>query len=145
MTNGYFSIFNYMGNEISDIERRTQINIQVLLTEKGINQKDLAEGIGIPAGSLNDMLSPKGKMRLKLHTIEKIAAFLGVPITAIITGKAGQSDSLPPELQEINEYYMNIPTFKKGIDWFLVDIYAKCKREIEEYKKGASGGNSPSK
>jgi len=117
----------------------TQVNIQKLLLENGINQKDLAVGIGVPVGSMNDMLSPKGKMRLKLHTVADIASFFKVSIHELIYGKEKKEDpgTLPPELQELIKYYMAIPKFRKGIDYFAEDIRYSCKREIAELEHGA--------
>ena len=83
-------------------------------------------------------------MRFKIHTLEKIATFFNVTIPDLIYGSTPEP-KYPPELQELIDYYLNIPTFRKGVDWFLVDIYAKCKRDIEEYKKGLAGDNSPSR
>lgn len=61
-------------------------NYAKIRDEKGLKDSDVCKGAGIPQGTMSDW--KKGRYDLKTDKIAKIAAFLDVPIEAIVGTQA---------------------------------------------------------
>lgn len=64
----------------------TELRIRELAAEKGLTQKDLAEKCGVSAVSLSRINN--GIFKPSLDTLEKIAAALGVEVSALFAAPA---------------------------------------------------------
>lgn len=58
-------------------------NVQFLLDERGMSQRDLAAAVGVKPPTLSTIL--RGKEGVTLDRAERIAEALGVPLSALLT------------------------------------------------------------
>lgn len=98
--------------------------IDLILKERGISRRKLAEISGIPYSTIASSFSRKSK-KLSIETIDKIAIALGVPIVQIMENITWEQHKDTNEMKALDR----VASAMNGIVAVLADIYGKVEEK----------------
>jgi transcriptional regulator with XRE-family HTH domain len=101
-------------------------NLKMLLSEKGITQKELSDAIGVPTSNVNNWIV--GLKLPRSGALEKLAAFFGVTV-ADLFAEPGKAPRTPSKiLLELNKIAADLPENQRA----RLLSYAEALRDMEK-------------
>lgn len=101
-----------------------------LLNEKGIEQKELAEYLGVHPQLITEWKAGRTKSYKKY--IDKIADFFGVSTDYLLGKDQNKKRPTPEAVERINAYRAKFPEFDNFVKIYL-SLPKEKQRQVEEY------------